>query len=52
VLSLKKTEVFFTTTELVKLNKDLQQAEKKRVSDMEFRGNSVSFPLSNVLKYL
>eukprot|EP00435_Cladocopium_sp_Y103_P003375 s5666_g1.t1 len=26
VLSLKKTEVFFTTTELVKLNKDLQQA--------------------------
>ena len=28
VLSLKKMEVFFTTTELVKLNKDLQQAHR------------------------
>lgn len=29
VLSIKKVEVFFTTNELVKLNKDLQQAPRQ-----------------------
>ena len=36
VLSIKKMEVFFTTTELVKLNKDLQQAKNWRFRRVKF----------------